>query len=136
MALVRAACDSVDRHPNGVASVIKLAEGGFNRVLQVTFNDGSAVLARIPYKTTVPKHHAVASDWGDPLSDTLSKPEVKLPDNFDQLSYKEQETIQETIRRRIIHFYYTALTIKFLPGHFDAIRSENCMLRAKLFHRV
>ena len=61
-ALVRAACESVDRHPNGVASITKLAEGGFNRILQVTFNDGYAVLARIPYKTTVPKHHAVASE--------------------------------------------------------------------------
>ncbi|CAI7662280.1 unnamed protein product [Penicillium viridicatum] len=57
-----AACDSVDRHPNGVASITKLAEGGFNRILQVTFNDGYAVLARIPYKTTVPKHHTVASE--------------------------------------------------------------------------
>ncbi|KAJ5213404.1 hypothetical protein N7449_000573, partial [Penicillium cf. viridicatum] len=369
-ALVRVACDSVDRHPNGVASITKLAEGGFNRVLQVTFNDGYAVLARIPYKTTVPKHHTVASEaatlallrahgvpvpkvlayspdqtnavgteymllerlegtplsgqwfsmdtktrvkimrqivdmerqfmsinfpasgslyhrrdldssqhfipvsddivvgptaqhkciyidfepgntfstcfeapakreiefcerfgkprlhverylreihqlqnlspipyqyllanylklapyldvppghrmsrptlrhpdfspsnilvntsndvvgiidwqhtvilplclcaripdhfqnWGDPLSETLSKPEVKLPDNFDQLSHKEQETVQETMRRRIVHFYYVALTMKSLPDHFDAIRSENCMLRAKLFHHA
>ncbi|KAJ5528906.1 hypothetical protein N7527_002299 [Penicillium freii] len=367
-ALVRAACDSVDRHPNGVASITKLAEGGFNRILEVTFNDGYAVLARIPYKTTVPKHHAVASEaatlallrvhgvpvpkvlayspdqtnaagteymllerlegtplsdqwfsmdtkarvkimrqignierqfmsinfpasgslyhrrdlhssqhfipvsddivvgptaqhewwyreraslevdrgpwntfsacfeapakremefcerfgkprlhverylreihqlqnlspipyqhllakflklapyldvppghrisrptlrhpdfspsniliidwqhtvilplclnagipehfqnWGDPLSETLSKPEVKLPDNFDQLSYEEQETVRETMRRRIVHFYYAALTMKSLPDHFDAIRSENCMLRAKLFHHA
>lgn len=60
--LVRATCDSVNRHPNGVASITKLAEGGFNRILQVTFNDGYAVLARIPYKTTVLKHHAVASE--------------------------------------------------------------------------
>jgi aminoglycoside phosphotransferase (APT) family kinase protein len=45
-----------------VASITKLAEGGFNRVLQITFYDGYAVLARLPYKTTVPKHHAVASE--------------------------------------------------------------------------
>ncbi|CDM27028.1 Protein kinase-like domain [Penicillium roqueforti FM164] len=349
-ALVRAACHSVGRRLDGVASITKLAEGGFNRVLQLTFNDGYAVLARLPYKTTIPKHYVVASEaatlthlrahgvpapkvlayspdqtnpvrteyillerlegiplsdqwfsmdtktrvkimrqivnmerrfmsihfpasgslyyrrdldssqhfipisddivvgptvqhewwyqeraslevdrgpwttfsayfeapakreiefykrfgkprlhverylreiyqfqslspilyqyllanylklapyldvlsgrvidwqhavilplclcagipehfqnWGDPLSETLSKPEVKLPANFDQLSDKEQETVQETMRRRIVHFYYTALTMKSLPDHFDAIRTENYMLRAKLFHHA
>ncbi|KAF7712895.1 Uncharacterized protein PECH_002549 [Penicillium ucsense] len=61
-ALARAACHSVGRRLNGVASITKLAEGGFNRVLQITFNDGYAILARLPYKTTVPKHYAVASE--------------------------------------------------------------------------
>ncbi|CAG8177370.1 unnamed protein product, partial [Penicillium nalgiovense] len=42
-ALARAACLSVGRHVNDVASITKLAEGGFNRVLQVTFDDGYAV---------------------------------------------------------------------------------------------
>ena len=81
----------------------------------------------------IPDHF---QNWGDLLSETLSKPEVKLPNNFDQLSHEEQETIQETMRRRIVHFYYAALTMKSLPDHFDAIRSENCMLRAKLFHHA
>ncbi|KAF9249575.1 hypothetical protein DTO006G1_6644 [Penicillium roqueforti] len=81
----------------------------------------------------IPEHF---QNWGDPLSETLSKPEVKLPANFDQLSDKEQETVQETMRRRIVHFYYTALTMKSLPDHFDAIRTENYMLRAKLFHHA
>jgi hypothetical protein len=31
----------------------------------------------------IPKHF---QNWGDPLSETLAKPEVKLPENFDQLS--------------------------------------------------
>lgn len=61
-ALARTACRSVGRQLSGVVSITKLAEGGFNRVLQITFNDGYAVLARIPYSTTVPKHHAVASE--------------------------------------------------------------------------
>ena len=61
-ALARAACHSVGRHVNDVASISKLAEGSFNRVLQVAFNDGHVILARLPYKTTVPKHHAVASE--------------------------------------------------------------------------
>ncbi|KAF9895001.1 hypothetical protein FE257_004625 [Aspergillus nanangensis] len=81
----------------------------------------------------IPDHF---QNWGDPFSEKLSKPEVKLPDNFHQLSCEEQETVQETMRRRIVHFYYAALTMESLPDHFDAIRTENCMLRAKLFHRA
>lgn len=61
-ALARAACHSVGRRFNGVASITKLSEGGFNRVLQIFLHDGYAILARLPYKTTVPKHHAVASE--------------------------------------------------------------------------
>ncbi|KAJ6190848.1 hypothetical protein N7519_000869 [Penicillium mononematosum] len=333
-ALARAICHSVSRHLNDVVSITKLAEGGFNRVLQITFDDGYAVLARLPYKTTVPKHYSVASEaatlaflrshgvpvpevlgyspdhantvgaeyillektdgtplsdqwfsidtktrvkimkqiveaekqfmsirfpanqivigpnqeralleidrgpfltrtgntftacfdaparretdfcerfgkprlhkrsparhqlllsdylklvpylevppdhplsrptlrhpdfspnnilwasfdwqhavvlplclcagipnhfqnWGDPLSETLAKPEVKLPENFDQLSQEEQAMVQETMRIRIVHFYYAALTMTRMPDHFDAFRDENSMLRAKLFH--
>ncbi|KAJ5471815.1 hypothetical protein N7539_008758 [Penicillium diatomitis] len=75
-------------------------------------------------------HHF--QNWGDPLSETLSKREVKLPESFDQLSHEEQETVQETMWRRIFHFYYSALTMKSLPDRFDAIRTEN----AKLFHHA
>jgi hypothetical protein len=45
-----------------LVSITKIAEGGFNRVLQVTFNDGYAVIARLPYHSTVPKYRAVASE--------------------------------------------------------------------------
>lgn len=44
--------------------------------------------------------------------------------------------IQETMRRRLVHFYYAALTMTRLPDHFDAFRNENSMLRARLFHYV
>lgn len=81
----------------------------------------------------IPDHF---QNWGDPLSETLSKPEVRLPDNFDQLSDEEQASVKETMRKRIVHFYYAALTMNSLPDHFDAIRSENYMLRAKLFHHA
>jgi aminoglycoside phosphotransferase (APT) family kinase protein len=45
-----------------VGSLAKLAEGGFNRVLPATFDDGYAVTARLLYSTTVPECHAVASE--------------------------------------------------------------------------
>lgn len=56
-----------------------------------------------------------------------------MPDNFDQLSQDEQATIQETMRRRLVHFYFAALSMKRMPDHFDALRSETFMLRSKLF---
>ncbi|CAG7970391.1 unnamed protein product [Penicillium salamii] len=111
-----------------------------NNILMNTSND---VVGIIDWQHTVilplclcagiPDHF---QNWGDPLSETLSKPEVKLPENFDKLGNEEQEILQETMRRRIVHFYYAALTMKSLPDHFDAIRTENCMLRAKLFHHA
>lgn len=59
--------------------------------------------------TGIPTHF---QNWGDPLSETLAKPEVKLPENFNDLSQHEQATVQETLRKRLVHFYYTALTMK------------------------
>lgn len=92
-----------------------------------------AVILPLTLCAGIPDHF---QNWGDILSEKLVKPEVKLPDNFDKLSAEEQEAVQETMRRRIVHFYYAALTMRSLPDHFDAIRSENCMLRAKLFHHA
>ncbi|KAL4810901.1 kinase-like protein [Aspergillus unguis] len=72
-------------------------------------------------------------NWGDPISETLAKPDVKLPENFQELSPKEQESMLETQRRRLVHFYYAALTMRQSPDLFDALRNENAMLRAKLY---
>ncbi|CAG8125504.1 unnamed protein product [Penicillium salamii] len=40
------------------------------------------------------------------------------------------------MRRRIVHFYYAVLTLKSQPDHFDAVTTENYMLRARLFHHA
>lgn len=109
-----------------------------NNILVNTSNDvvgiidwQHAVILPLTLCAGIPQHF---KNWGDPESETLSKPEVKLPEDFDRLSQEEQATIQETMRRRIVHFYYAALTMKAMPDHFDTIRSENCMLRAKFFN--
>lgn len=75
-------------------------------------------------------------NWGDPLSETLTKPEVRLPNSFDDLSQDEQSTVQETLRKRLVHFYYAALSMKEIPDHFDALRNEKSMLLAKVFNRT
>ena len=84
----------------------------------------------------VPVYQVIFKNWGDFLSETLAKPATKLPDNFATLSQDEQETVKETMRRRLVHFYYAALTLRQIPDHFDALRDENAMLRAKLFSRA
>jgi hypothetical protein len=52
----------IDKTASEIAHVTKLAEGGFNRVLQFDLRDGTTLLARLPYPTTQPKHFAVASE--------------------------------------------------------------------------
>ena len=40
----------------------KLGEGGFNRAFLITMADQFQMVARVPYRTTVPKYFAVASE--------------------------------------------------------------------------
>ncbi|KAL3474616.1 kinase-like domain-containing protein [Aspergillus californicus] len=81
----------------------------------------------------IPDHF---QNWGDPMSETLAKPDVKLPEHFKDLSQSDQEVFLETRRKRLVHFYYAALTMGQMPDHFDALRSDSSMLRAKLFSRA
>ncbi|CAG8180979.1 unnamed protein product [Penicillium salamii] len=45
-----------------VKSMIKLSEGGFNRVLLATMEDGFKAIVKIPYWLSVPKTYATASE--------------------------------------------------------------------------
>ena len=60
--LRRLAAESLNQHVTDVASLSKLAEGGFNRTFIITLLDGRKVVARIPYPMTVPHYYAVASE--------------------------------------------------------------------------
>ncbi|KAL4787336.1 kinase-like domain-containing protein [Aspergillus varians] len=111
-----------------------------NNILINTSNDISGVIdwqhaAILPLCLCagIPDHF---QNWGDPVSETLAKPDVKLPENLHELSEDEQQAVLETRRKRLIHFYYAALTMSQMPDHFDALRNENSMLRAKLFKRA
>jgi hypothetical protein len=46
----------------GCASMIKLAEGDFNKVFRLTMDDGKQVLARIPNPNAGPPFYATASE--------------------------------------------------------------------------
>lgn len=45
-----------------VASMVKFAEGGFNRVFLLTMDDGFEAVLKIPYHIAGPKHFATASE--------------------------------------------------------------------------
>lgn len=60
--LKRVAAKALNRSASDVNAIEKIAEGGFNRILEVTMNDGSSVLARLPFPATLPRRLAVASE--------------------------------------------------------------------------
>ena len=60
--LKRVAAKALNKPVEDVKTLRKIAEGGFNRILEVTMNDGASILARLPYPLTVPRRLAVASE--------------------------------------------------------------------------
>jgi hypothetical protein len=60
--LKKAVAKATNKPVSDVISVQKFAEGGFNRVFEVSMRDGSSTLARLPYPSTLPRHLAVASE--------------------------------------------------------------------------
>ncbi|EJF63630.1 protein kinase subdomain-containing protein PKL/CAK/Fmp29 [Dichomitus squalens LYAD-421 SS1] len=92
--LCRLAAQSVDRSPDDIVDLTKLAEGGFNRIFLITMRDGFQMVARIPYPATVPKDLAVASEAATMAllrSSGLPVPEVygysPVPDNAAETEY-------------------------------------------------
>jgi aminoglycoside phosphotransferase (APT) family kinase protein len=59
--LKKAAATAVGKDAASVQGFHKLAEGGFNRVFELTI-DGLQIIARLPYPSTYPKHLSVASE--------------------------------------------------------------------------
>ncbi len=60
--LIKAVAESVNQPVSNVVGLVKLGEGGYNRVFELQMTDGSTFLARLPYLSTQPKGLAVASE--------------------------------------------------------------------------
>ncbi|KAF8256640.1 kinase-like domain-containing protein, partial [Lactarius quietus] len=60
--LCRLAAEAVNRSPDDIIHLEKLAEGGFNCTFLITMRCGFQMVARIPYPATIPKYFAVASE--------------------------------------------------------------------------
>jgi hypothetical protein len=53
---------AINKDVTDITCFRKLAEGGFNRVFELTINDSLQILAKIPYPFTYPKRFTVASE--------------------------------------------------------------------------
>ncbi|EQL02629.1 protein kinase subdomain-containing protein PKL/CAK/Fmp29 [Ophiocordyceps sinensis CO18] len=60
--LSQLAAEAVNRSPDDVVRLEKLAEGGSNRAFLITMRCGFRMVARIPYLVTTPKYFSVASE--------------------------------------------------------------------------
>ncbi|KAG1752656.1 protein kinase subdomain-containing protein PKL CAK Fmp29 [Suillus paluster] len=60
--LSRLAAEAVNRSPDDIVRLEKLAEGGFNRTFLITMRCGFRMVARIPYPAMIPKYFAFASE--------------------------------------------------------------------------
>jgi len=60
--LKKVAANALNRPTSDIKSFRKLAEGGFNRIFEISMIDGSSILARLPYPSTLPLRLAVASE--------------------------------------------------------------------------
>jgi hypothetical protein len=60
--LKKAAAEAVKMSTSDIKSCLKIAEGGFNRVFEISLKDRSSILARLPYPSTLPRRLAVASE--------------------------------------------------------------------------
>ncbi|KAL0957017.1 hypothetical protein HGRIS_003118 [Hohenbuehelia grisea] len=101
--LRKLAAESVNRSPNDIERLEKLAEGGFNRIFLITMRDGFRMVARIPYPHTTPTYLAVASEVATLVylrSAGLPTPEVygysPSPNNAAETEYIFMEFIEGT----------------------------------------
>ncbi|EEP80854.1 predicted protein [Uncinocarpus reesii 1704] len=60
-----------------IINLQKLAEGGFNRVFLLTTEDGFQAIVKIPYRITVPKYYATASEVA--TTDFLQSKGIPVP---------------------------------------------------------
>lgn len=101
--LCRLAAEAVNRSPDAIMHMEKLAEGGFNRTFLITMRCGFRMVARIPYPATIPKYFAVASEVATMAflrSSGLPLPEVygysPTPNNAAGTEYIFMEFVQGT----------------------------------------
>ncbi|KAG2339052.1 hypothetical protein BDR05DRAFT_992242 [Suillus weaverae] len=69
--LSRLAAEAVNRSPDDIVRLEKLAEGGFNHTFLITMRCGFGMVARIPYPATIPKYFAIASEIAFPTGGSL-----------------------------------------------------------------
>lgn len=74
-----AVAESLHRDPTSIASFQKLAEGGFNRVYLITFDDGFETIAKVPFNI-LPTQNRTASEVA--TMTLLGKIELLVPEVY------------------------------------------------------
>ena len=72
-------------------------------------------------------------NYDDTESESLEKPKLELPSDYDSLSHSKQIAVRETIRKRVIHYLYAILTSRLNPEHYNAIFNQSAIVRQRLF---
>ncbi|RAH53367.1 hypothetical protein BO85DRAFT_471958 [Aspergillus piperis CBS 112811] len=78
----------------------------------------------------IPAHF---QNYGDPESEMLKQPQLKLPSDYNFMSPSEQNSVKEIHCRRVIHFLYAALTKMLNQDHYKAIFDQSIIFRQRLF---
>jgi len=73
-------------------------------------------------------------NWGDPVSESMRPPEMKLPPDLDQLPLEEQNRTRAVHRKRLVHFFYAGNTMMQIPEHYEALAQQKARLRARLYN--
>ncbi|KAF9030001.1 protein kinase subdomain-containing protein PKL CAK Fmp29 [Hymenopellis radicata] len=121
--LGRLAAESVNRSPDNILHLEKLAEGGFNRTFLITMHGGFRMVARIPYPVTTPKYLAVASEvYGySPTPDNAARTEYIFMafiegTKLDAIWYELEEKDIISISRQIAELEAKMMSIPFPAG--------------------
>ncbi|RDW79290.1 phosphotransferase family protein [Aspergillus mulundensis] len=117
----------VIRHPDFQPNNILVSET--NEIVGLLDWQHSTILP-LGLAAGMPRHF---QNYGDPESESLRQPQTKVPPEFNSLSQSEQASIRETMRRRIVHFLYAALTLRSNKEHYDAIFDQSVILHQRLF---
>lgn len=94
-ALHHSAQTSIKEAHGKVKSMSKLAEGGFNRVFTLTFEDGFEMIAKIPYHIAKPDRFATASEVATLA--LLRLQEIPVPEVYDYSYTAENDVGTEYI---------------------------------------
>ena len=105
--------ECVNQKAEDVILFKKLAEGGFNRVFQISMRDGSQLVARIPYPTTPPTCFAVASEVA--TMDFLRSHSIPVPKVYAYSATSDNAAgveyiIMEMLKGRQIGDYWYSMT--------------------------
>lgn len=78
-------------------------------------------------------HHF--QNWGDPVSESLQKPDLEVPD-YNSLPESVKEVIKEVTRKQLVHFVSAAYTARLNRVHFGTLLDHSLIARQKIFECV